>query len=548
MTPEQVAASLARDTAFKGLSPDRQKAVYQAALQKQPQRQEQDPSLWENIKGGYENVVDRPSAAVRGGIQAMAPGGQTPLEGYFQGTHQPESVPKFQDIALDKYWQGVGTKQQEAPPTIPQHLMGYGVSAAGMGADILTNPAEMLATLTPFSPMGKAIGGTKPMQRLGGTLTKERKLGIPKFRKELETVDDLLAVPEKKLPKLTDKQRGDYFKFRTEKINRQYKVENKVLEQQKNILKGELNKAARDRSLEIRDKLPELYGNQSRHYRKINDVEIAPVANEPVPIPKLKEYLMNHYGKDPERLNAISGKLGFMNETPAEQAGIGLVDEFGRMIPGKPVEPTITYGKLYKRTLDMGQDLPRSVREGTRIYSPDDVLTDDAIHALVEFMADPVYNPHPVDLSVGRTFWRKWKPLQKQSMKEYKPFNAAGTDTQLASSRLKSLATGLDPDNQLYNEQLSKLLGIDDLPGPLKKYMSQLSAMDKQKVAMELQKESSQNVLANLAVKTTTAAEKIRKNGQGVKILIRILGTYVAYRALSGIASKIPGGGGGGGQ
>lgn len=82
----------------------------------------------QNIGGVVENV---PSAAIRSMLQG---------KGYTQGAMNPSAVPKFQDLALENF----APKTQS---TLLNFLGGMPASAAGMAADVATNPAELLTFL-----------------------------------------------------------------------------------------------------------------------------------------------------------------------------------------------------------------------------------------------------------------------------------------------------------------------------------------------------------------------------------------------------------------
>lgn len=126
-----------------------------------------------NILG---NIFERPAAAVRGGILSTAKG-EGFLKGYKQGAILPQTVPTFQETGLRKYYEGT------EKPSMLKVAGGFGVSVAGLAADVLTNPADLLALLIGKTPVGKGrtlggvLGETKPVQAVGRFLTKER--GIP---------------------------------------------------------------------------------------------------------------------------------------------------------------------------------------------------------------------------------------------------------------------------------------------------------------------------------------------------------------------------------
>ena len=72
MTREDIAVKLAQDEQFKQLPPDRQQAVFETAVQQigeisTPNEPSPPP------ENAWTNLVTRPAAAIRGGLQAMLP-------------------------------------------------------------------------------------------------------------------------------------------------------------------------------------------------------------------------------------------------------------------------------------------------------------------------------------------------------------------------------------------------------------------------------------------------------------------------------------------
>ena len=108
-----------------------------------------------NILG---NIFERPAAAIRSGLMGT---------GYEAGAINPTNVPTFQDVALQKYYDRVGTG-------IPQQIGGLGVSTLGYAADIAINPAEMLSMYFGGKAI-KAIAQTPVGATVGRFLTKPRK-------------------------------------------------------------------------------------------------------------------------------------------------------------------------------------------------------------------------------------------------------------------------------------------------------------------------------------------------------------------------------------
>jgi hypothetical protein len=110
------------------------------------------------------NIFERPGAAIRSAIQG---------KGYGAGALNPTNVPMFQDQMLNAYYKKAGVN--------PLSLAGGSlVSAGGLAADVLTNPADVLAMIAGKAPgvkaITKAIGETAPAQAFSRFLNKERQV------------------------------------------------------------------------------------------------------------------------------------------------------------------------------------------------------------------------------------------------------------------------------------------------------------------------------------------------------------------------------------
>ena len=123
------------------------------------------------------DIFERPGAAVRSALMG---------KGYSAGAITPEKVPSFQETALKKYYERPGV----VPTKATTQLGGLGVSAAGLAADIATNPADMLTMLAPKAPgagaVTKVIAETKPARAIGRFMEKERHMlkTAPEIEKE----------------------------------------------------------------------------------------------------------------------------------------------------------------------------------------------------------------------------------------------------------------------------------------------------------------------------------------------------------------------------
>ena len=357
---------------------------------------------------------------------------------------------------------------------------------------------------------------------------------LPRFQQPIETVEEVLRVPEARLPKLTQKERGAYFQARSQQISEQFKTQRLALKEEQVALGKELGKATRERSLYVREQLPALYSKQSSHYRALVDRELAPVANDLIPDNEIRGFLNNRFAHDPERLNAVSAKMGLGNE-PAKPILSQVVDDLGRQFKtGEIPESSHKIGELYQKSLDFGQELPRAVRESLRVYSPQDSITDDAIDSLVEFLGTK-----NVNLPEARSFWRGWAPIRNQATREFRPFLEPDIATQAGGARLAKLAKGIDPHNELYAKTLTDLLEIDDLPGGvIRNAIGKLDANKKTQLALTLQQQEATGALQAMKFRVNQIADKEQRRWTKIKWIIGVIGVGGAAKSAVGIMNQ----------
>src|SRR3990167_11339707 len=328
-----------------------------------------------------------PSVAVREGVGGIVSRdlqttqdvlGTTPV-GQFASATAPPFLRTLAAMAPQQIGQTVGTAA-----SLPLDPSTYAFGATGMlpnriarllagglsgGVAAAGQPQSMPADVVGGALLGSTASAlTRVRPREGRVTFESPRIG----QRPIETVADVLRVPEARLPKLTQKERTAYFQARSNQVKQQFTQQNRILKDEQIALSKELGKTAPQRSLYVREKLPTLYSKQSTHYRALVDRELAPVANDLIPDAEIRAFLLRRFAKDPERLNVVSARLGLINETAQEAAGL----------------PPTNYkvGELYQKSLNLGQSIPRPVRESLRVYSPTEDATDDAISVIVDVL------------------------------------------------------------------------------------------------------------------------------------------------------------------
>ena len=139
----------------------------------------------------YGDIFNRPSAAIRSALMGR---------GYVKGALTPEEVPTFQNEFLRKYY-------GEEKPSLVKTIGGFGVSAAGMGADILTNPADLLLLLSGKKIMEKGVEGLGKAGELiseKGTQLAKSRFSQFTARGVEKTIENIKTLPSR-LPQIMGK-------------------------------------------------------------------------------------------------------------------------------------------------------------------------------------------------------------------------------------------------------------------------------------------------------------------------------------------------------
>ena len=151
------------------------------------------------------------------------------------------------------------------------------------------------------------------------------------FRKPLRTVDDVIAAPMDRLPDMTAKERQIYFGTRSRQLAEDTAVRRLELRNEADNLKKALGKGSQQRVLELRELGQPALSRQSEHFRNLANTELAPVANEPVSLPELAEYLQQRYAKDHNALVEVSQQLGISNDLIDPKLAAGQTGEFAKL-------------------------------------------------------------------------------------------------------------------------------------------------------------------------------------------------------------------------
>lgn len=174
---------------------DRPGAVSRAVLQKQP-------------------LLGAVSPALSGLIGASGIAGKDIQQAAKKAAIDPKSVPTFAQLSQQypnppvaplSEGTGVGAKARNAALMYQQFASGLGRDVASFGADIITNPADIL-TMMGSNAAVKAIGKTKVGQAVGRWLNKPRKF----FKFKKDTVQKVAEQADRGKKIILEEKRGKY--------------------------------------------------------------------------------------------------------------------------------------------------------------------------------------------------------------------------------------------------------------------------------------------------------------------------------------------------
>lgn len=125
----------------------------------------------------YGDIFNRPSAAIRSGIRAIAKG-ENPIPAYIKGANDPENVETFLSQS-QRSPVPVNTPMSENPAIANLEFLGKGAirDVAAFGADVITSPADVL--LFAVGALANRVSqGESSVRQIGGLVDKKYQKAI----------------------------------------------------------------------------------------------------------------------------------------------------------------------------------------------------------------------------------------------------------------------------------------------------------------------------------------------------------------------------------
>lgn len=395
--------------------------------------------------------------------------------------------------------------QQIAHGAITGAEVGGAQGAGNALQDANANTGDILKGTLTGAATGAVLGGATEGV-LGGitrgiTATKNLATGATDATKNLingKTLEQVLATPESDVYKLSAPERKAFFDNQHEQIkNAQTAADVKVKtdlaaksqasQTEADQLARQLQVASRDKVIELRPQIRTAMAKQSATYRNLVDEAIAPYVKDGVDTNELKSFVESRFPDNPGAADAVKSKLGLTTETLNAKPG-----ELPTIQTGEPQNPNMTIGDIYNQTKNLKQDIGSGATKGTKTFTPDDKLTDDAISTLSDYLKSK-----GVDLSEANKFWSKYAPVRNQLVTEAKPFLQIPVQTKTFANTLIRVAKGADVNNENFISQVEGLVG-QPITNENKAILAKLSANEKGALANEVA--AQEKLLSNKAV------------------------------------------------
>lgn len=350
-------------------------------------------------------------------------------------------------------------------------------------------------------------------------------------------LEDVLSTAEADIHKLNPSERKVWFEAKQQQITSQSEATTQQIKQNllktaekhaqdAETLKHLLDVTSRDKVIELRPKIVQAMGEQSKTYRSLVDEAMAGKENVPIKTEELKSFIDSRFAEDPGKAAQIKLKLGL-----TEQVNPLSTKSFGNNVPTKLKSKT-TLGEIYAQTKSLKQDL-----NAGKVFSSDDKLTDDAIHTLSSYMKN-----NGIDLKEANQFWAKYAPVRDELVMKANPFNLAGTKTKGLADTLSRVAQGKDVNSENFIKESEKLLGTSmtkEAKAVVKRLVSSEKKALADKLNAQIRLEENKMATDRALQKLSNAEYEVERKARVRAIIKKVLGYGLASAVGSEIANKV---------
>lgn len=144
----------------------------------------------------------------------------------------------------------------------------------------------------------------------------------------------------------------------------------------------------------------------------------------------------------------------------------------------------LTVGELGEKLKSLEQEISGWAKSGIRAYTPDELLAYKASLTLIDFLESKDF----IDGKRMRDYWLLHAPTQHRTIKELKPIDAKGDETEVFDKVIEKISKGDgDLDDDTFVKEVEKRLGFaiitKDISGEIKSFVEKRDAIKKKIVA-----------------------------------------------------------------
>lgn len=319
-----------------------------------------------------------------------------------------------------------------------------------------------------------------------------------------KTMDEILSTPEDGLQKLSPSDRSAYFDAKKAKLTETHALEQEKIAQQsletetkikaesdakiaeiqgKNQeLVNQADRASIEEAQALKPKVIQSMAENSKTYRELVDAEISKHADTPVNASEIRQFIESKYADNPAQASQVIDRLNL--KEPVPKAGELPTIQAGA--EGSAI-PETTVGKVYENIKALKQEIGIAAKKGSRSFTSDEKLTDDAISTLSDYLKSK-----GVDLSEANKFWSQYAPLRNKVIKSVQPFTPRGSESGTFETFTKDIqksVKGIDEGNKDFMSATEKLLGTKIGNGKVRAALEKLDSNQKAEFAAKLEKE-----------------------------------------------------------
>lgn len=358
-----------------------------------------------------------------------------------------------------------------------------GTAGAGSGALDATVGDTVAGVKNAVGTVKDSVtGGAKAVTDTIGNAT-DRLTGAFKGK----TPEQILATPENQLAKLSPEDRKVYFDAQRTSVTDAHTAAQDAITQKSSDLEssikaegdkkiadlndqtqGLVNQADRASIEEAQSLKPTVFKSMSENsqtYRDLIDKEIAPVKDESISHDDLKQYVTDRNVDNPTAAADIIQRLG-LNDGQ-----------------------TSTVGDIYEKLKGLKQDIGKPGIKGSRVFTPDEMKTTDAISTLSDYLK----STKGIDFTEANKFWAQYAPLRDKLIRSVQPFTPRGAESatfNTFSKDIQNYVSGVKEGKVDFMNATEKLLGTKIGNPETRAALTKLTDNQKAQFAAKLEQEN----------------------------------------------------------